>query len=206
MKYTKSFALFIGMILVCVFANASSSVQTTTSESVGSVGFSELANPDPVDSISKGGCGIVCTAQTDNKRCGSGVGLLEVCEGGRCRQSLCETQLDCVQFASQLDLFDSCRTYSCVNGQCIDQINVDNSPNSTTRAGAACMSDLNHTGLCSDLGVCTRYPCTDDNNCPKYALECSMVRCDNTVGVCNLKPLPDGIKCTNGTCVGGFCG
>ncbi len=148
-------------------------------------------------------CVLDCALAKDQERCSSRMGLMMICENSTCIQSRCAVDADCFTFASAYGMYDSCRTYSCLHGQCIDQFAVA-IPNPPV-PGDICTSNSVASGMCSQHGNCEEFACKQDADCPPYALECAVIRCDIGDGMCKPMPLRNGTPCSNGMCSNGTC-
>ena len=137
------------------------------------------------------------------RRCGNGIGLMGVCEGNTCHIPGCSTYADCEMFASEIGIWDSCRTITCLYGQCVDQFNTNGAP-FDNRPGMTCAASNVADGICDGDGNCSVFVCTNDLDCPGYGLECGRLRCGSK-NVCELVPHANGTPCTNGVCINAMC-
>jgi hypothetical protein len=143
--------------------------------------------------------------EDEGHRCGNRIGLMAVCEGKRCNQPTCGDDYDCINFAAFFGFKDSCRLYTCLNGQCVDQFDVIGSM-FDAYPGLPCQSTtVSSDGMCNAVGDCKVFSCSTNADCPGYGLECAQIACDQTSLKCKPVPHPNGTPCTSGTCTNGNC-
>lgn len=146
---------------------------------------------------------LACDWKSDGFRCESDVGLVRYCEGQGCHQVGCIEAQDCIDFASTMGWWNSCRTYSCLNGQCVDQFGIDKP--FFSRPGDPCYGSNIAGGMCGLRGECQLFDCKETDDCPDFGPECSAIVCDVPNRTCMNVPHPPLTPCSWGTCTGGYC-